>query len=50
MRKAVRAGQLRFTSHALDELSKDNLSPKDAVNCILTGEVIKDQYDEFYWK
>jgi len=48
MRKAARAGRVRFVPHALDELSKDNLSPKDAINCILTGEIIKDQYDELY--
>ena len=39
---------MQFTLHALDELSKDNLSPKDAINCILTGEIVKDQYDELY--
>jgi Domain of unknown function (DUF4258) len=48
MRKAARAGRVQFTSHALDELSKDDLAPKDAINCILTGEIIKDQYDDRY--
>lgn len=48
MRKSARAKRIQFVPHALDELSKDNLSPKDAINCILTGEIIKDQYDELY--
>jgi len=48
MRKAARAGRVGFTFHATDELSKDQLLPEDAVNCILTGEIIEDQYDEFY--
>ena len=26
----------------------DDLAPQDAVNCILTGEIIQDQYDELY--
>src|SRR5262249_40442000 len=46
--RLVRAGQIRFVPHSLDELSKDNLAPKDAINCILTGEIIKDQYDDLY--
>jgi hypothetical protein len=48
MRRAVRAGRIRFIPHALDELSKDDLSPDDAIHCILTGEIVKDQYDERY--
>lgn len=45
MRKAVRAGRRRFTSHALDELDEDGLITADAVNCILAGEIIEDQFD-----
>src|SRR2546425_7944743 len=48
MRKAAQSKRIRFVPHALDELSKDNLAPKDAINCILTGEIIKDQYDDLY--
>jgi hypothetical protein len=48
MQSAVRAGRVQFTRHALDELAMDDLSPQDAGNCILTGEIVKDQYDEFY--
>lgn len=48
MRKAAQARRIRFVPHALDELSKDNLAPKDAINCILTGEIIEDQYDNLY--
>jgi hypothetical protein len=50
MQRAVRAGRVQFTRHALSELAMDDLSPKDAGNCILTGEIIEDQYDELYGK
>jgi hypothetical protein len=32
----------------LQELERDALVPQDAVNCLLTGEIIKDQYDALY--
>ncbi|MGH9845201.1 MAG: DUF4258 domain-containing protein [Blastocatellia bacterium] len=48
MQGAVRAGRIQFNRHALNELAMDDLSPKDAGNCILTGEIIEDQYDELY--
>lgn len=46
MRIAAQAGRVRFTSHALDELDDDGLTTADAVNCILTGEIIEDQFDQ----
>lgn len=45
MQDAARAGHVRFTSHAFDELDLESLTPDDAVNCILTGDIIDDQYD-----
>jgi hypothetical protein len=48
MRFAVSAGRVRFTSHAVDELEADRLSVADAIHCILTGEIVEDQYDLRY--
>lgn len=48
MQSAVQAGRIQFSRHALSELAMDDLSPQDAGNCILTGEIIEDQYDELY--
>lgn len=48
MQEAARTGKVQFTLHALHELAMDDLAPQDAVNCILTGEIIQDQYDALY--
>lgn len=48
MRKAARAGHVNFRSHAFDEMSNDDLEPADAINCMLTGEIIEDQFDADY--
>jgi hypothetical protein len=48
MRRAVKAGRVRFTSHALDEMEEDSLTAADAIHCILTGEIVEDQYDLRY--
>ncbi|MFN0110653.1 MAG: DUF4258 domain-containing protein [Blastocatellia bacterium] len=48
MQRAARAGKISFVPHAVRELAKDHLSPDDAVNCILTGEIVRDQYDPVY--
>jgi hypothetical protein len=48
MQDAVRAGRIQFSRHALHELAMDDLAPQDAGNCILTGEIIEDQYDALY--
>lgn len=45
MQEAVKAGRIRFRLHALDELADEDLLPADAINCILTGEIVEDQYD-----
>lgn len=45
MRQAVKAGRVRFTSHAFDELDNEDLTTDDAEHCILTGEIVGDQYD-----
>ena len=47
-RRAVRAGRLRFTNHALEELADDDLAIADARHCLLTGEIVADQYDVRY--
>lgn len=48
MRRAVKVGRVRFTSHALDELEEESLNAVDATHCILTGEIVEDQYDPRY--
>jgi Domain of unknown function (DUF4258) len=48
MRYAVKIGRVRLTTHALDELEEDGLQIADALHCILTGEIVEDQYDERY--
>lgn len=48
MRRAVRAGRVRFTAHAFDEMGDERLTTADAINCILTGEIVEDQYDARY--
>ena len=48
MRRAVKAGKIRFRRHALDELANEGFVPHDAVNCILTGEIVGDQFDPDY--
>ena len=48
MRRAVKAGRVRFTVHSLDELAAESYSKADAYNCILTGEIVEDQYDVRY--
>jgi hypothetical protein len=47
-RKAVKAGRVRFTSHAFDELDDDDLTADDALHCIMSGEIVDDQYDQRY--
>jgi hypothetical protein len=48
MRKAARAGRVRFTDHATDEMGNEDLTRDDVVNGILTGEIIEDQFDIKY--
>ncbi len=46
MRQAVKAGRVRFTIHSLEELADEGYAEADAYHCILTGEIIEDQYDQ----
>ena len=48
MRQAVKAGRVRFTVHAVEELAAEGYAETDAYNCILTGEIVEDQYDLRY--
>lgn len=45
MREAARNGQVYLTEHARDEMADDNLTFQDVINCILTGEIVEQQYD-----
>lgn len=48
MREAVKAQRVRFTSHCLDELADEGYLKADAYRCIMTGEIVEDQYDLRY--
>lgn len=48
MRKAVKAGRVRFTTHAFDELDNEGMATDDAEHCIMAGEIVGDQYDPRY--
>lgn len=48
MRRAARAGRMIFVDHAFDELGNQDFSEADALNAIMTGEIIEDQFDENY--
>lgn len=46
VRECTRAGRLRFTLHALEEMDADDLLETDIENCILNGEIVTRQWDE----
>lgn len=46
MREAALAGQVYLVIHANRELKADSLVYDDAINCLLTGEIIEQQFDE----
>ena len=48
MQQAVREGRVRFTVHSAEELAAEGYDDLDAYNCILTGEIVEDQYDLRY--
>lgn len=48
MRLAVNARRVRFTVHSVEELNAEGYDETDAYNCILTGEIVEDQYDPRY--
>ena len=45
MREAARWGRVYLTEHTRDEMADDDLTFRDVLNCILTGEIIEQQYD-----
>ncbi|CAG0992349.1 hypothetical protein ANRL3_02864 [Anaerolineae bacterium] len=42
IRRLVREGNYYFYAHALTEAKKDGVTPEDAVQIILTGEIIEE--------
>jgi hypothetical protein len=46
MREAAVAGRVYLTPHAIRELKDDDLTVDDLVNCLLTGEIIEQQFDD----
>lgn len=40
------AGRIRLTIHANRELKADGLAVDDVINCLLTGEIIEQQFDD----
>ena len=45
MRDAARYGRVYLTEPARDEMADDDLTFRDVMNCILTGEIVEQQYD-----
>lgn len=45
LRNAAAAGRVYLAIHANKELKSDRLTYEDIVNCILTGEIIEQQFD-----
>ncbi|MEK7831434.1 MAG: DUF4258 domain-containing protein [Acidobacteriota bacterium] len=46
MQSAARAKRVYLTEHARDEMADDGLIFADVIRCILTGEIIEQQFDE----
>ncbi len=46
MQHAARQRQVFYSGHSLDEMLAENFSKADVVNCLLTGSITEDQYDE----
>ncbi len=45
MRAAANAKRVYLTEHARDELNDDGLTFQDVIHCLLTGEIVEEQYD-----
>ena len=45
MRDAAHAKRIYLTEHARDEMADDELTFQDVIHCILTGEIVEQQYD-----
>lgn len=46
MRDAALAGRVYLVIHANRELKADRLVYDDVINCLLTGEIVEQQFDE----
>ena len=46
MRDAAIAGRVYLTIHANRELKEDDLTVDDVINCLLTGEIMEQQFDD----
>ena len=46
MREAALAGRVYLVIHANRELKADRLVYDDVINCLLTGEIVEQQFDE----
>ena len=46
IRSRVRGGRYRFTEHALDEMGEDGLSSVEVEQSVLSGRVVRIQWDE----
>ncbi len=46
MREAALAGQVYLVIHANRELKADGLVYDDVISCLLTGEIVEQQFDE----
>ena len=46
MQAAAKSKRVYLTEHARDEMADDDLTFGDVIHCILTGEIIEQQFDE----
>lgn len=45
MQEAARGRRVYLSEHARDEMADDDLTFRDVIHCILTGEIVEEQYD-----
>lgn len=52
MRAGVRAGRIVVPQHAFEEMNHDDLLQMDVEHCILMGEIVERQWDQYWqeWK
>ena len=46
MQSAAGNNRVYLTEHARDEMADDGLTFEDVICCILTGEIVEEQFDE----
>jgi hypothetical protein len=46
MRDTALAGRVYLTIHANRELKDDDLTVGDVINCLMTGEIVEQQFDD----